>query len=269
MDINELLARAASRPSLTGKLIVAYGQTGTGKTTTFSRAPKSVLVECKDYSADALKDSGSLPEELPVVKTTGWDDALQTFEALASGGHDFRNVIIDGGSGLHEWSDELTISQDMEGSREKFTAFGRGDRSAGFRWQELMQRLNDMKNAGLWVFLLCHKGTITERNPAGADYYKSVPHLSKEKLAQTLKYADAVLYLDFVIAEKDVNKQSGVGKAVGGDVRVLRCQPSAAYEAKNRLGLPDLIQLGNSPQEGFKAFANAVKAGKKSQQESK
>lgn len=265
--LDELMARVQTAPTeKAGKILLIYSCSGTGKTSTFCQAQKTVLVECKDYSSDALKESGAIRKDLPVIKTTGWDDALGVLGSLAKGGHDFMNVVIDGGTGLHEWSDALTIANECEGSREKFSAFGRGDQISGFYWQSLMETLDDLRRAGIWVFFLCHKGTVTERNPSGSDYIKSVPALSKQKLAQSLKYCDAILYMDFVTEQIDVNKQSKVGKAVGGEVRVLYCKPSAGFEAKNRLGLESPIYLGSSPQEAFRAFREAVKQGRRQAQ---
>lgn len=261
--LNELMNRVVAKESApAGKLILAYSQAGIGKTSTFSQAPNSVLVECKDYSSDALKESGSIPKDLPVIKCENWGDSLRVLDILAQT-KKFKNVILDGITGLSEWSDSETITHECEGDREKFTAFGRGDRLAGFRWQELMQILNNLKTAGIWVFALGHRATITEKNPSGSDYLKSTLSVPKDKLAQLSKYADAILFMDFITTQVSVNKHSGIGKAVGGESRIMYVTPSASYEAKNRLGLTEPIELGNSPSEAFGNFFKAVKAARK------
>ena|ERR1700761_1256213 len=261
--LNELMGLVSDKPSESiGKLIIAYSQAGVGKTSTFCQATNSVLVECKDYSSDSLKESGSIRSDMPVIKCQGWDQSLRVLSLLAET-KKYKNVILDGITGLSEWSDSETIAKECEGDREKFAAFGRGDRLAGIRWQDLMQILNDMKQAGIWTFALAHRATLTEKNPSGSDYIKSAPAVPKDKLSQITKYADAILFMDFLTTQVSVNKQSGVGKAVGGELRVMYVTPSASYEAKNRLGLTDPIELGNSPQEAFKAFFSAVKTARK------
>ena len=131
------------------------------------------------------------------------------------------------------------------------------------KWMKLVQLLRDLKAKGLWVYLLGHSQITTVNNPSGANYVKYSPACGKKKLAQILKFSDAILYSTFVTATTDINKQSGVGKVVGGEKRVMFTEPSASYEAKNRLNLPKIIELGNSAEESFNAFVNAVKAGRK------
>src|SRR6202034_6992 len=105
--------------------------------------------------------------------------------------------------------------QNFEGDRSKFAAYGKGESVSGREWGNLMNILDTMKARGLWVILLAHSGAQTVKNPLGDDYLKAVPVMGKDKLAMTVKYADAILYMDFIVAQKDVNKQSHVGKAVG------------------------------------------------------
>lgn len=248
-----------------GRLVYIYGPTGIGKTTTFCRTPKSVLVECGDNSSQALKASGSLPANYPVITASDLYHSLDIFKGLRDGvgQHGFGNVIVDGGSGLKKWVDQGTLADECNGNKGKFAGFNFGERCGAFPWMELVQVFDEMRSAGLWVFVICHKGIQNEKNPQGADYPKSVPDLGKERLPLSIKDADAVLFMDFLISNVNVDEKTNKGKAVGGDTRVMYTQPAAAYEAKNRLNLDSIIHLGNSPTEAFEAFFKAVKEGKK------
>ena len=75
--------------------------------------------------------------------------------------------------------------------------------------------------------------------------------------------ADVVLFGNF---QTIVDKQ---GKAAGGENRILCCSRTAAYDAKNRVGLPDVLDMGGSPQEAWRAFAAALVAGKQTKEEGK
>lgn len=260
--LNALMARVKTEPNpSTGKILVVYSAPKCGKTTTFCCAPNSVLVQAKDYSAEPLKESGGIKADMPVVDANSWDDMIDILETLASS--KYKNVILDGGSGASEFCDNETLAKEMEGDRDKFTSWGKGDKLGSIRWQELVEKLNDLKAAGIWVFILCHKATLTERNAGGNDYLKNRPAMSKEQFSQLSRYSDAILFIDFLVANTSVNKQSGVAKVVGGEQRIMYTTPSASYEAGNRLGLTEPIELGGSPQEGFKNFFNAVKAARK------
>lgn len=267
MDINEIdavFSRVTTAPSgSAGKIVVPYGPTGIGKTTLFTQGPKPILIQAKDHSADVLKESGFLPNDLPVINIKdGWLDALDVLGAFADRDHGYQTVVIDGASGLSEWCDDFVTDQDFEGSKVRFSSYQTGNDVAGREWANLMNILDRMKSRGLMVFLIAHQGTHTIRNSQGDDYLKSVPHLSKQKLAVTVKYVDAILLMEYVIALKDVNKQSHVGKVVSADQRVMRTDGGTAFEAKNRMGLTDPIMLGSSQEDAFKAFRDAVRAGK-------
>ena len=49
------------------------------------------------------------------------------------------------------------------------------------------------------------------------------------------------------------------GKAQGGQQRILYTERSAAYDAKNRHGLPHVIQCGDDPAAAWNNFYAALK----------
>jgi len=51
-------------------------------------------------------------------------------------------------------------------------------------------------------------------------------------------------------------------KGLGGIDRMLYCSRTAAWDAKNRIGLEPEYRIGNSPQEAYQQFSDAVKAGR-------
>ena len=247
----------------TGKIILVYGAPKQGKTSTFCNFPKSLLLQVKDLSADALKESGAIAEDMPVLDAIGWDDALSILRELSETEHEYKGIIIDGGSGVEEYLDALVTEENFDGSPVKFNSWGAGDKVSGVRWLEFMEVLNELKAKGIWIFMLAHLAIATIKSPSGSDYTKNVPHLSKSKLMASLKYVDAIILMESIVAVKDVNDQSHKGKAVGGS-RLMRCGgANTSFEAGNRMGLPNDIVLGNSPKEAWDAFALAVKAGRK------
>jgi hypothetical protein len=248
-----------------GKIILVYGAPKQGKTSTFCNFPKSLLIQVKDASADALKESGCIPEDMPVLDVTGWDDTLSVLRELVDSEHDYKGILLDGPSGIEEYLDAIVTEENFDNSPTKFAAWGgtQGDKVSGVRWLELLEVLSDLKSKGIWIFMIAHLAVVNVKSPSGNDYSKNVPHLSKSKLTASLKYVDAIIFMDSVIAVKDVNDQSHKGKAVGGS-RVMRCGgANPSFEAGNRMGLADVIVLGNSPKEAWDAFALACKNGRK------
>jgi hypothetical protein len=100
---------------------------------------------------------------------------------------------------------------------------------------------------------------VSVRNPEGGDYDKIGPSLSKPTWGYTAKWADMVLYgaLDLQVAKDDPKSKIAKNKAKGGRVRLLHCQPTGAYEAKNVHRLPPTLRLGDDAQRAYDAFRAA------------
>lgn len=250
--------------------VVIHGATGIGKTTTLCQMPGTILIECGDESSDTLKTSGGLPSKLPVVTANGYHNAIDILKKLIPNPGDkplFKRVVVDGASGLNRWSDALTVSGRMDGDLTKFLDFGgvNGDKHASYLWSDLVEVIKELRSAGVWVFLICHSMVVSIRNPDGSDYVRTVPEIGvgKARLAMTVKEADAVWFFDTVVETINADKKTGRGgKAIGGSFRVIKTDKTASYEAKDRLNLPGLIELGGSPLEGARAIHAAIKSGR-------
>jgi hypothetical protein len=178
--------------------------------------------------------------------------------------HDYKCIVIDGASGAEEMADKYVTDIQHKGDRSDFLAFGRGEKPAAYEWGSLLNvidRLTEQK--GINVILLAHLATNNIQNPNGSNYSQHGPALSKHKVAPTNKYADAVLLMDYIVAVQDDKGTPGKGKAASANARVMFCDGNAGFYAKNRLKLPPIISLGNSHDEGWKAFVTALQAGKK------
>lgn len=260
MALNDRIKTAVKS---SGKIILVYGAPKQGKTSTFCNFPKSLLIQVKDKSADALKESGSIREDMPVLDVNGWDDILNVLRELIETEHEYKGVIIDGASGVEEYLDALVTEENFDGSPTKFNSWGAGDKVSGVRWLEFMEVLDELKAKGIWVFMLAHLAVATVKSPSGDDYIKYIPQLGKSKVAASLKYVDAIIFMESIVAVQNVNELNHKGKAVGGQ-RLMRCGgANPAFEAGNRMGLPDMLVLGSSPKEAWDSFAAAVKAGKR------
>ena len=77
----------------------------------------------------------------------------------------------------------------------------------------------------------------------------------------TRKWADAVIFLNYeTFVDSDRAELRGKGK--GGSRRKLYTQRTAAFDAKNRHGLPAEIDGGRSAAEAWLNLATAMKAAK-------
>lgn len=258
----DLLQRITTEPVATGDFICVYGPPGVGKTTTFTRGTKTLTIQAKDKSLDTLIKHKQIAA-LPKLNVDSWDELIQAIDALTTQDHDFRAVVIDGASGAEEFCDEYVIEKYCDGSKEKFDAFGRGSRMAALEWPVLLEKIVELKESrGVTAILLAHQSIQKIENPNGSNYIQYVPQLEPKKLPPLKKYADAILMMDHLVAIKEVDDRKKSGKAVGNSARVLYCDGSAGFMAKNRLGLPAILPLGNSHDSAFASFVEALKAGK-------
>ena len=78
----------------------------------------------------------------------------------------------------------------------------------------------------------------------------------------THKWADLVGFMNF---EQFTEEKKGArAKGIGGQKRMLYVERHAAYDAKNRHGLPGEIVMGNSASDAWTNFVGALKAGRNS-----
>ncbi len=109
------------------------------------------------------------------------------------------------------------------------------------------------------VILLGHSQVRPFKNPYGEDYDRYVPDVHHKTWNLTHKWADMVLFANYFIV---VDKQKGGrAKGHGGQERIMYTEFHAAYEAKNRYGLPAEISMGGSGTEAWGNLIEAIKGG--------
>jgi hypothetical protein len=121
------------------------------------------------------------------------------------------------------------------------------------------------KEKGMTPFLLIHSKIINFRNPQGPDYDRWGPDMQKQAWGLTHKWADAVLFGNFEVTVKQSGKKDDItkkGKAEADTVRMMYTEQEPAFQAKNRLGLPKEIYMGESPDEAWALFGAALKQGR-------
>jgi hypothetical protein len=116
----------------------------------------------------------------------------------------------------------------------------------------------------MMILTLCHTRAATYKNPEGPDYDRYTPDLHAKTWGLTHKWADFVVFLNFSVHVEAARNQTK-GKGHGGRRRVLYTTRTAAWDAKNRHGLPDEIDSGDSAIDLWNNFATAMKAARAQQ----
>lgn len=213
---------------------------------------------------ETLIDAGRLPETPHFPTAEVWLEVINAIDFLLESQHEFKTVVIDTINSIERLMHEHVCETEFGGdwTEKGFTGYMRGYEVSLSYWRELLGKLDRLREERkMTVVLLSHTKVKNFKNPEGADYDRYQPDMHEKTWALTSNWADVVLFGNFsttVVTGKreDVTKK---GKALGGSERVLYTERTAAFDAKNRLGLPPEIDLGDTPEKAWEAFSSAVK----------
>ena len=212
--------------------IVVYGTSGIGKTTFAADAPSPIFLGAEDGTAQL--DVARFPEPRT------WADVLESIDGLLYESHEFKTLVID----TADWLEPLSMDRVAEDHKNEDLSYGRDVAFMVNDWRLLLasfDRLRDTKE--MCVIVLAHSHVKTYNNPEGDDYDRYQMKLAPKLAALLGEWPDGVFFANY---ETMTHKEKGSRKSKGirGTARFLHTERTAAYDAKNRFGLPSRIPLG-------------------------
>ena len=216
--------------------VLVYGPEGIGKTTFGAHAPKPIFLSAEDGNREFAVDV--LPEP------TTFADVLDRVDFLIGNDTGYKTLVID----TVDWLAPLVIQVVLDRNAwtiEQFNDFGRGCKAWTQDWRVLLARLDKLRLIrDMEIIALAHTRITTFRDPAGQDWMRYVPKLlGEEATALWKEWADVVMFAQDKVAVKGEADGRGKAKGVSNGQRVLRTERNAAFDAKNRKGLPPEIPL--------------------------
>jgi hypothetical protein len=210
---------------------VIYGPEGVGKSTLASLTPDAVFLDTEGgtHHLDVARLDAAVT----------WDGITATVAQLAKAAHPFRTLVIDTADWLEKRLAEHLCAKANKDSIEDF-GYGKGWVLLAEEFARFLSSLDVLLARGMHVIFLAHATVKKFEAPDQAGSYDRFElKLSKQTAPLLKEWADLVLFANYVtkIAEKDNGKVRGVG----GKERVLFTTHAAAYDAKNRHGLPDKL----------------------------
>jgi len=229
---NQSGALAISRGRITRpQKAVIYGPEGVGKSTLASLTPDPVFLDTEGGT-----------HHLDVIRldaASSWEEITAAVTQLAKAEHPFRTLVIDTVDWLERRLSEHLCRKANKDSIEDF-GYGKGWVLLTEEFARFLNSLDALLARGMHVVFLAHSMVKKFEAPDQAGSYDRFELKLSKQVAPLLKeWADLVLFANYVtrIAEKD----SGKTRGVGGKERVLYATHTAAYDAKNRHGLPDKL----------------------------
>jgi hypothetical protein len=227
---NGSLALKRGRISRPQKAVI-YGPEGVGKSTFASLTPEPVFLDTEGGT-----------HHLDVTRldaATTWDEITAAVAQLAKADHPFKTLVIDTADWLEKRMAEHVCRKTNKGSIEDFT-YGKGWVLLAEEFARFLSSLDALLARGMNVVFLAHATVRKFEAPDQAGSYDRFElKLSKQTAPLLKEWADLVLFANYVtkVAEKD----NGRTRGVGGKERALFATHTAAYDAKNRHGLPDKL----------------------------
>ena len=227
--------------------IVLMAVEGWGKTSYAAHAPDVAIIMARGETGySTLLSKQRVPNNDAVVVDT-WPELLDVLNDLASGGHGYQHVALDALGGIERLCHEFVCARDFgnDWGEKGFASYAKGYDVSISEWLKLISLLDKIHASNTGVIVLSHTLVRTYKNPLGEDFDRYVSDAHHKTWASTHKWADAVFFGNFLTI---VDKQKGkTGKGIGGTSRVVYTERRDAYDAKNRYGMPEAIDIPNDP----------------------
>lgn len=234
-----LLESIKKGPSTRPPKIMLIGQEGVGKSTAGAKMPNPVFL-CGESGL-----VGPQFADTPSFTPTSWAEALAFCDELASNPSGYKTLVID----TLDWIEPMLYAHVVQAAKkndikhiEDF-GYGKGYVIAQQEARKMLAVLDKVNAAGMAVLILSHSQLKTVKNPEGDDYDHFESKVNTKVAGIFKEWCDAVLFARFEIY---VRKDGMKVKAQGGTERIVQTTHSAAWDAKNRYGLPEVMDLDMS-----------------------
>ena len=224
--------------------ILLSGPEGIGKSTFAANAPSPLFIS-QEQGLTGLDHVARIAPE-------SFSDVLQTVDELTKDAGEFKTLVIDTTDWLERSIHAFVCKRDGQQNIEGY-GFGKGYKVAELELSTLLSKLDALRERQkVGIILLSHVQIKTFTQPGGEqwDRYEMKGHKGVTGILR--EWPDACL---FAVYEVFKSKNAGARneKTIGGG-RILHTTWSPGWDAKNRLSLPDTIDLS------WDAFAEAVEA---------
>jgi hypothetical protein len=236
-------ARPPSRMTLAGVIrgkkqrpvrVLLYGVEGVGKSTFAASAPKPIFLGAEDGTDQLDVERFESPAT--------WQDVLDAIQVLTVEPSEYQTLVID----TLDWAEPLLwahiCKRDEQPNIEAY-GYGKGYAAALDEWRVFLAALERLRKAkSMHLVMLAHSWIKPFKNPEGDDFDRYELKLHPKASGLLKEWTDAVLFAAFeTFANKDKKTKRVRGVSTGA--RIIYTSRTAAYDAKNRYGLPDTVPL--------------------------
>ena len=213
--------------------IVVYGSEGVGKSTFASKFPDPVFI-----------DTEGSTKQLDVARfeaPTSWEMLLQEVEYVIKNPAICKTLVID----TADWAEKLCIKAVCDRAQKNGVedfGWGKGYTYVQEEFGRLINKLSEVVDKGIHVVVTAHaKMNKVEQPDEMGSYDRWELKLTKQCSPLLKEWADLLLFANYKTIV--VNTGDKKYKGQGGQQRIMYTTHNAAWDAKNRFGLPDVLPL--------------------------
>lgn len=212
---------------------IIYGVEGIGKTTLAAQFPNPLFLDTEE---------GTKHLDCARVSIPTWNDLTLAMKDLAIHGQGFETVVIDSA----DWAEKLLVEDLLKNSGGKKSiedfGFGKGYVMLQEHMTRFLASCDVLISKGMHVVFVAHSKVQRTSPPDQTDGYDRYELKLTKQVAPLLKeWCDVLLFCHF--KTRLVDGADGRKKATGGKTRVMYAERSAAWDAKNRYGLPEEMPM--------------------------
>jgi len=228
-----------------------YGVEGVGKSTLAANAPEPIYFDLEDGTA--LIDCARYPfrHEPGGHVANDYAEVTSAIDDLLESEHDFQTLVIDTVDRLEPMLWRFICARDTKGRKKALHSiedygYGKGYQVALDEWRAFCHRLDQLRTRrGMGVVLLGHSQITKFQNPEGEDYDRYSLNVHKFASGFFREWCDVLGFCRFEEGGAKLDDGDGKAKAKGYSTgqRLMCLERTAAYDAKNRLCLPTIIEI--------------------------
>jgi len=211
---------------------VVYGSEGIGKSTFASKFPDPLFIDTEGGTAQM--------DVRRVEKPETWEELLSIVEEVAATPEICRTLVVD----TADWAEQLCVAhvcqKYKQNSIESF-GYGKGYTYLSEEWSRFLKACDAVIASGKNVVIVAHAKQRKQELPDEAGAFDRWEMKLSRQVAPLLKeWADLLLFLNY--RTYVVTTETNSRKATGGK-RVMYTTHHPCWDAKNRHGLPDELDL--------------------------
>lgn len=218
--------------------LVLYGAEGIGKSTFASQFPDPLFIDVEGGTKQL--DIARFPQP------ETWNDILEMVDAVIAEPGICRTLVIDTIDRAESMLSAQLLAEAGVDSIEKYGGgYGKGYTAIQERFnKDLLNRLDRIIVKGVNVVLLAHAAMRKLESPDDPPYDRWELKVSKKVAPLVKEWSDILLFANYEVM---VVEENGRNKAKGQAKRRMHANHKPTYDAKNRYGLPDDMDLSFEP----------------------